>query len=127
LKELERDAHKSEGVELIEEHLRRLGRVVVNLDAEGVAEVGRDDDRIASIPAVQDIRNHLRTTPLTKREREVLNLRAQNWDFQGIGDHLGISASTARVLMMRVRRAAGQQRLSSTRKTSAGRHQMART
>lgn|GEM_PF-6061619 len=127
LKELERDAHKSEGSELIEEHLRRLGRVVVNLDAEGVAEVGREDDRIESIPAVQDIRSHLRTMPLTKREREVLNLRAQNWDFHRIGDHLGISASTARVLMMRVRRAAGQQHLSSTRHQSTERRQLART
>lgn len=111
LKDLEHDAHKAEGGELIEDHLRRLGRVVVNLDADDGAEVGRDDDRIASIPGIQDIRNHLRKTPLTKRERQVLNLRAQYLDYQQIGDRLGITAATARVLMMRVRRAAGKQSL----------------
>jgi DNA-binding CsgD family transcriptional regulator len=120
LKELESGARKSEGGELIDEHLRRLHRVVVNLDDEYGTPVGREDEHIASIPGVEDIRNQLRRTPMTKRERQVLNLKAQDYDYQNIGDHLGISASTARVLMLRVRRASGQQRLASSRHTTAG-------
>lgn len=116
LKELERDARKSEGGELIDEHLRRLRRGVVNLDDEHSKPVGREDEHIASIPAVEDIRTHLRRTPMTRRERQVLNLKAQDYDYQTIGNHLGITASTARVLMQRVRRAAGHKRLASPRR-----------
>jgi DNA-binding CsgD family transcriptional regulator len=115
LKELERSARKAESTELIDEHLRHLHRVVINLDDEYSAPVGREDENIASIPGIQDIRNHLRRTPLTKREREVINLKAQDYDYRTIGNRLGITASTARVFVLKVRRAAGHKRLASPR------------
>jgi DNA-binding CsgD family transcriptional regulator len=108
LRELERSARKAQSPEFIDEHLRRLRKVVINLDDEGNTAVGREDENIASLPGIQDIRHHLRRTPLTKREREVINLKAQDYDYRTIGNQLGITASTARVLVLKVRRAAGR-------------------
>jgi DNA-binding CsgD family transcriptional regulator len=108
LRELERSARKAQSPEFIDEHLRRLRKVVINLDDERNTAVGREDENIASLPGIQDIRNHLRRTPLTKREREVINLKAQDYDYRTIGNQLGITASTARVLVLKVRRAAGR-------------------
>jgi len=108
LKELERSARKAQSPELIDEHLRRLRKVVINLDDEYSTPVGREDDNIASLLGIQDIRNHLRRTPLTKREREVINLKAQDYNYRTIANELGITATTARVLVMKVRRAAGR-------------------
>jgi DNA-binding CsgD family transcriptional regulator len=116
LKELERSARKAQSTELIDEHLRRLHRVVTNLDDEYSTPVGCEDGNIASIPGIQDIRNHLRRTPLTKREREVINLKAQDYDYRTIGNHLGITASTARVFVLKVRRAAGHKHLAAPRR-----------
>jgi DNA-directed RNA polymerase specialized sigma24 family protein len=103
---LKRAGRRGRRFETVEEHLVGLAYRVVRLDnGEGEPPAGEDPgDRI---PEVYELRARVANAKLTKRERQVLALCASDMDYNTIGKELGISPSTARVLMFRARRAMG--------------------
>ncbi len=101
--------HQGPNLEPLDLHLSRLGHRVVALDGESgvdVADNRADPGRV--IPEIHELRARLQVDRLTSRERQVLALRMKDMPFDAIGRELGISASTARVLIHRVRRASGR-------------------
>jgi DNA-binding CsgD family transcriptional regulator len=94
----------------IEEHLRRLDYRVVRLDA-GDGVVASPNDGLQRLPDIHELRDQIAKAKLTPRQRQVLALRAHDLDFVAIGKELNINPSTARVLMLRTRRAIGAKQL----------------
>jgi hypothetical protein len=107
LAELELKARAGHRLEPVDVHLRKLGRRVLNLDA-GPHSIPAGSDEIQRIPELHDLKRELANVKLTKRERQVFALKAQDWDYRAIGNELGIAPTTARVLMLRARRAVGR-------------------
>jgi DNA-binding CsgD family transcriptional regulator len=111
---LERAGKRGRGFELVEEHLRSLTYRVIRLDAnEGVVTSPHDPGQ--RIPELYELRGRIAEAKLTRRQRQVLALRAHDLDFNAIGKELNIDTSTARVLMYRVRRAMGTKQISRRR------------
>jgi DNA-binding CsgD family transcriptional regulator len=110
MRTLERAGKRGRGFELVEEHLRRLTYRVIRLDAnEGVVTSTQDPGQ--RIPELYELRGRIAEAKLTRRERQVLALRAHDLDFKAIGKELNIDSGTARVLMYRVRRAMGTKQI----------------
>jgi DNA-binding CsgD family transcriptional regulator len=93
-------------------HLYRLGHKPVSLDGDPPVHVADDrSDPGRLIPDAHELRARLQIDRLTPQQRRVLALRMNDMPFDEIGNKLGISAATARVLMHRVRRASGRARV----------------
>jgi hypothetical protein len=107
LKDLTNKAKRHERWTGTEDHLIELGHRVLNLDETGFDLADNRTDPGIVIPEVYYLRDRIRQANLTRREKQVLALRLRDMPFDRIGKELGMSPSSARVLMYRVRRAAG--------------------
>ncbi|MDQ6900930.1 MAG: hypothetical protein M3072_15760 [Candidatus Dormibacteraeota bacterium] len=103
-----------------DDHLRRLGHRVVSLDEAPERAASSAADPGCRVPEVHELRDKL-GGQLSRRERQVLARRAHDLPFDQIGRELGMAPATARVLMLRARRAMAQASPSAVRRTRKGR------
>lgn len=103
VRSLTRLAWRIDRDEPTDQHLRKLGRKVVDLSAHQESIGGPAPDPGQLVADAASVRAAV--ARLSPRERSVLELVARDLPYAEIGQRLGIAPATARVLALRARRA----------------------